>query len=92
MEKANIIFNCINCNDSIRMSDETFICKDCNKIGICNICYITGFPYPNICFECRERRRYISNIIKKKKLDIEKNKEKEFNDRLNSNLYGKKNI
>lgn len=78
--------NCINCNTSIFFCDELNKCKDCNKIGICSFCFLTGFPYPNICLECIEKKKKISNQIMKNKLDIKKSKE----NKLNFYLYNHK--
>ena len=86
------ILNCTKCDKVLCIYDEIFNCKNCHKLGICNMCYITGFPYPNICLECEKKRRENWNIIKKNKLDIQKKIYKEYMDKLNSNLYSKKKV
>jgi len=86
----NEICKCINCNKSILLKETIYSCKDCNKLGICSVCYITGFPYPNICLDCVKIRTNIANKIRENKLIIQKNKENEYIKNLNNNLYNKK--
>lgn len=71
MEKK--FFDCIKCNKNINFFDEVFNCKDCNKLGICSFCYLTGFPYPNICLECIQKRKKIAKQIIENEIKIKKN-------------------